>query len=601
MKRLIFLLCFIAVITGKAQSPLPGQAGTVPVIDYTLTINENDLTVYTVAMHIKNAPAAFNIAMVKHFEYDDRFWRYLKDLKVEGNAGSVIRLDSALWKINLKNSEAVITYQIKLPAAQGWRGSWRPFLASNGGLVGGPHSFLYVDGYTQIPSHVTLHLPKGWTVATGLTPTADANIFYASSVYMLTDEPILAGRLYHWLFTIDGVPHKIAYYPLPDAKPFDTAMLVDGIKKITTETEKIFRGFPYSDYAFQLVEGTYGGLEHANSVTLGLNSEDVTNGFKELFAELAHEYFHTWNLVRMRPAEYGDVSYKNMPLAKELWWSEGATMFFADIILRRAGLPVYDSTRINHLEQLIGLYFTQPGNHKLSPEKVSIAANGETGMMGDYNASTHLQGELLSTMLDLIIRSSTNGTKSLDDVMLWMMNHFPAGRGFTNSDLENAIAKVCGCNIHSFFKDHIYGSTAIDFNTYLRLTGLHSTVTWKDVLDDSGRAAPDISVYAWPSANGKLLLGITDPNSAWCKAGLHTKDEILAINDSLVTSQKDFFKIIGKLRVGDTIVMRVKRRNGIYNAKVIITGHKTAVAKIEKLPNVNTQQQELYQQWNNTE
>jgi predicted metalloprotease with PDZ domain len=338
-------------------------------------------------------------------------------------------------------------------------------------------------------------------------------------------------------------------------------------------------------------------LEHRNSVTLAANSAELSENFKDFLSEMAHEYFHTWNLVRIRPAEYGDVTYADNHLAKELWWSEGMTMFYADLLLRRTGLPVTEANRIEHLAQLMSRYYSDAGNTKISPEKVSLAANGEPGMLGDYSATTHLQGELLGNMLDLLIRNATNNKYSMDDVMRGMMKQFGTGKGFTNKDVEQVISKICGCNVHDFFQQHIYGNDAIDFNKYLQLAGMRSNLTWVDAINDNGEPAADLHVYAWLNSKGKLLLGITNPETVWGKAGLHTGDEIVSVNDKPVLTQRDFFSIIGKLKIGDTVSITVKSSSGINTVNVTVSGYQAASVKIEELTTATEEQRKLRWHW----
>src|SRR5213595_4238662 len=134
--------------------------------------------------------------------------------------------------------------------------------------------------------------------------------------------------------------------------------------------------------------------------------------------ETAHEFVHTWNLMAIRPVEYHDIDYRTQPPVASLWFSEGLKMFYADLLQRRAGIPVRDSTRTAHLERLIGSYIFNPAYGRFSAESISrVAYNAEPGELGDYSASTHLQGELIGTMLDITIRNSTGGQKSMDDVM----------------------------------------------------------------------------------------------------------------------------------------------------------------------------------------
>src|SRR6202000_1956644 len=124
---------------------------------------------------------------------------------------------------------------------------------------------------------------------------------------------------------------------------------------------------------------------------------------QESYEEIAHEFFHAWNLISIQPEEYTGLTYGPQQRSAGLWFSEGMSMFYADLLVRRAALPCEDSTRIAHLEALIGRYYADTGNRVFSPAAVSLAANADPGAMGDYSASTHLQGELLGAMLDILI------------------------------------------------------------------------------------------------------------------------------------------------------------------------------------------------------
>src|SRR2546427_152789 len=180
-----------APATALAQHPLRHPADAVeiqfarsqPVAHYTLRVDTVDLSAFAVELRLRHAPATFRLAMVAHPEYDDRYWRYVEDLRVAaaGGPGAVTRADSALWQVVAPGGEAVVRYRIRLPAAESPRAAWRPFLAATGGLVGGPHSFMYVVGATLAPAHVTLELPATWGAVTGLEPTADRRTFFAPS------------------------------------------------------------------------------------------------------------------------------------------------------------------------------------------------------------------------------------------------------------------------------------------------------------------------------------------------------------------------------------------------------------------------------------
>jgi len=593
----------------SAQNPLRDHtegveirfARTQPVVRYTVRVEAGDVSGFDVELRLRNVPDTFRLAMVAHPEYDDRYWRFVEALRVEtpSGAAAVTREDSALWRVVAPGGGALVRYRIHLPPAESPRAAWRPFLAATGGLVGGPHSFLYVVGATLAPSHLTLELPPEWQIATGLEPTLDPHTFFAPTVGVLVDSPLLVGRLRSWRFAVDDVPHRVVYWPLPDAAPFDTAALVGSIERLTRQAVVLFGRAPYRDYSFLLEDGAQGALEHRSSVTLGAPSAALARDPSALLAETAHEYFHTWNLMRIHPAEYGDVSYRTPPRARGLWWSEGLTMLYADLLLRRAGLPVFDSTRVAHVEGLIGRYLASPGNSRFAPESVSVVAYGaDPGALGDYSASTHLQGELLGTMLDLIVRDATGGARSIDDVMRAMLERFAGARGFTGRDIERTVVDVCGCNIHAFFEAHVRGPQPIDFDRYLRLIGLRAHVAWTPALGRDGQPAVDLRLYAWqPPAESLLSLVITNPGSAWGRAGLHTGDRLAALNGTAVATVADFRSIVTRLRIGDTAALEVRRPSGAWRTAVVVAGYERPVVRLEEIPGATERQRGLRSSW----
>jgi predicted metalloprotease with PDZ domain len=272
-------------------------------------------------------------------------------------------------------------------------------------------------------------------------------------------------------------------------------------------------------------------------------------------------------------------------------------MFYADLLLRRAGLPVYDSTRIAHLEKLIARYYNSPGNQK-NVEEVSMAEFAPPGVLGDYIGSTHVQGELLGNMLDLLIRNATNGERSMDDVMRKMFEGFSGEKAFTNGDIEQIVSQICGCDAQQFFNDYIKGNKLFDFNAYLQLIGLHATVSWKNAQQDDGKPAPDLRVYAFiPRNQADLQIGIIDPSNCWGKAGLHTGDRLLSINDSPMTSRNEFYSYLRRVRMGDTLYIAIQKPTEIWKTKIVITGYKQASVKIGETASASEKQKALRSSW----
>src|SRR5258705_9772934 len=262
--------------------------------------------------------------MAKHPEYDARFFRFVQTLRAEPPA-FIPQIDSAVWRVVARGGGATISYRIQLPPPPPQRAAWRPFLSGTGGLTGGPHAFMYVVGAELAPAHVEVRLPPGWDIATGLARTSEPRTFFAASVYDLVESPLLIGRFRSSSFAIDGVPHTIAYWPLPNATPFDTAAFRRGVEGLANEAVRLFGRAPYREYVFQFQDGAFGALEHHNSVSLGAPSAELARNPHYSLQETAHEYIHTWNLVRIRPAEYIGVSHETIQPVPTLWFSEGLT------------------------------------------------------------------------------------------------------------------------------------------------------------------------------------------------------------------------------------------------------------------------------------
>jgi len=578
----------------------PAHPALKPSIQYTLRVDSSDLSGWSVEIRLRTTSDTFRLAMAAHPEYDDRYWRYVTGFSVESSAGEATfaKVDSAVWQVVAPSGAVVVRYRIALPStppappsAQAQRGAWRPFLTPTGGLVGGPHAFMYLLGSERAMVGVMLDLPSGWQIATALDTTSNSHWFTAPSAAALMEAPILAGRLRVWRFTESGIPHRVVYWPLRNAATFDTTAFVSGIQAVVHQTIALFARAPYKAYTFLFQDGAYGALEHSSSVTLGAPSADLARDPHAALAETAHEFFHTWNLMTIRPVEYRDIDYHTQPPVSSLWFSEGLTMFYADLLLRRAGIQPSDSTRTAHLERLMSRYVANPAYGRFSAEAVSrVAYNADPGALGDYSASTHLQGELIGTMLDLTIRNTTNGQRSMDDVMRLLFNQRRAIDGHV---IEQAVESVCGCDVTPFFNAHVRGATPIDFNRYLALIGLTTRVTTGPAVFN-GEPERDLRIWGWePQGERGVRLVISDPSSAWGRAGLHSRDQLVSLNGAAVATWPEFRAKLQSLHLGDTVRIQVRRPAGPFEATVIVAGFERPAVRIERLPNATVAQRRL--------
>jgi len=274
-------------------------------------------------------------------------------------------------------------------------------------------------------------------------------------------------------------------------------------------------------------------------------------------------------------------------------------MLYADLLLRRAGLPTFDSTRTAHLTSLMARYLGSPGNSRFSPERVSSVTYGAPpDALGDYSASVHLQGELLGTMLDFVIRDATRGARSLDDVMRLMLERFSGARGFTGADVERTVGEVCGCAVREFFDHYVRAGNPIEFNRYLGLLGLEARVTRRPVLGRDGNPAPDLAIRGWtrPGEPDVRLL-LFDPASIWGRAGLHTGDRLAVVNGSSRPALADFRALLGRLHMGDTVRIEVTRPTGPWRTTVVIGGYERPVVEIFERSDATAGQRALRARW----
>lgn len=562
-------MLWLPIVLAALASPFPD-------VTYTIRVDSADLSAFDVTMNVRHAPASFTLAMFSHPEYDDRYWRYLDTVRADG---ATIRRDGdATWSVSHAMADLTIHYRLVLPPQSGaQRAAWKPFLTPTGGLVDAPHALLYVVGSERGPSEVRLELPKGWHVATPLA--GDAGHYRARNVAELMEGPFLLGHLREWDFQVANTPHRVFYWAEPEGKPFDTTTFVSHIQGLVRQASALFGGLPYARYSFLFQDKSYGALEHPDAVTLGAPSADLASDPDALLEETAHEYFHLWNLMRIKPAGYGGVTYQPRPLSTGLWVSEGFTMFYADLLPRRAGLPLRDSTRARHLERLLSRYLENPVFARYSAERISESSYASDPIfLGDYQGSTHLNGEIIGAMLDMLIRSRTGGRRSLDDVMRGLASD---SAGFTTTSVQRLVGAVCGCEVAPFFDRYVRGAGVIDVNEYLHLIGLRAEVDTVTAVDDSGRAVPDVRIWSYqPVGAQRPLLLLNTPLSQWGRAGFHSGDTLVTIGDSAMTDIAKFRRTIRRFRVGDTVQVTVRRAGGGFTARVPVTSFQHPVVRI---------------------
>ncbi len=393
----------------------------------------------------------------------------------------VLRVEKSInqWRVEgVKDRAFSVSYYIKAErqfVAQSYLDSARGYIV--------PASlFLYIDGYLDIPVQIKLDINKSWQVATGLTQVAGKqNEFRAPDFDTLYDCPILMGNLETLPpFRINGIEHRFIGYKLGT---FDRVRFMKSLEQMTASAAAIIGDIPFDRYTFIGIGPGRGGIEHLNNTTVsfdgsGLNSPEAMNRMMNF---LTHEYFHHYNVKRIRPLELGPFDYDSGSKTNLLWVSEGLTVYYEYVIMKRAGL-IDEKTLYADFQNNIDATENNPGRFHQSLAQASYKtwSDGPFGNQGNdpqKSISYYDKGPVVGLLLDFAIRNATQNRKSLDDVMrlLYWKYYKKLNRGFTDAEFEQACETVSETSMTGFF-EYVYTTRELDYNTYLGYAGLKINV-----------------------------------------------------------------------------------------------------------------------------
>jgi predicted metalloprotease with PDZ domain len=243
---------------------------------------------------------------------------------------------------------------------------------------------------------------------------------------------------------------------------------------------------------------------------------------------------------------------------RDLWWSEGLTIYYATLLQHRAGFPEEGRGHAAGLSNLLNRYYNNPGNMRISPESGSWSSIDPPAQLG-FSSDYYLQGQIIGEMLDLIIRDSTRGHRGIDDVMRAMYTRFANKRGFTGPEIESTTERVCACNLTKFFDDHVRNAREFDFNRHLAPLGYRLAIDTILAADSVGRALPDLRLYTTNSDDtSRTYVRIMTPESVWAKSGLRTGMELLSFNGTRIGNFQSFRTQLRSLKIGDVVNVDVQ-------------------------------------------
>jgi predicted metalloprotease with PDZ domain len=569
LRSAVSLLWVACAAPLAAQTPLETYADafieqarrTDPRVDYTVTVRTGDRSAYFVEMRITNAPNPARVVIPNWAPGAYRLMdsgQNIADVTAFDASGGpalpVTRESDISWTVETRGAATVIVrYSAGLRDAVQWR---RPnnrwFLRQTSGIVDGPRTYMYLDGWKLAPSRVAFRLPAGWRIATGLVPTTDSTTYWAPSYDVLIDSPVLLGRFLSYTFTAAGIPHRAvvdlggAGQPAAVRRTF-----VDMVRRISEAGIAIFGSAPYKDYTYIFVGGRGGGLEHLNSTTIGVSAGVLGRNPRGAEEVTAHEFFHAWNVKRIRPVELGPFDYERPVRTVNLWVSEGVTDYYTDVILARAGLDS-PADFAQAFGNAIGNHRSNAARLVVSPERASWTVWDSPAVNDSYTISYYLQGQLLGFLLDLAIRDSTDNAKSLDDVMRYLFDHHAGERGFTTPELVNAVRTATGLDFRDFWRQYVSGTVEIPWNDFLGAAGWEVAFSEETAVD---ARVPAIT----PAVQGGRWRAVAVPGSAAALAGLRTGDELVRVNGRRILDGSDLPPVLRVVRAGGTVTVEVMR------------------------------------------
>ncbi len=615
------------------------RARTDPQLDYTVHVDTADLTGYRVTLVVRRpplpavrlgfarwAPGAYRMAEFGQYAEDltaTRGGRKITPTKQPDSTWRIVTVPPVSDDVSPDSARRLpedttalrISYRVAFPsAAAAAAPTDRSFLRRDGALVDGPLTYAFLTGSERLPARVHVDAPAGWQVVTGLVPTAEPRNFFAPSVDVLLDSPILMGpasSLRVSRFDLDGVPHRVAYWRSLAAVPFDSTRFVSTVGTVVRAARRVMGELPYREYAFLFVDGAGGGLEHLNSTTIGIPAARLARDPAAGAPVTAHEFFHLWNVKRLRPRELGPFDYARAARTPSLWWSEGVTDYFAGEIVRRAGLRD-SATSVRNFESAIEEFLNNPASVRVSPERSSFTAWDPPSANGGYNISYYLQGRLLGELLELRLRNATGGRRGMDDLVRLLYDRFSGPGGFTPPDIERAAGEVCGCNMTPFFAAYVRAARPIDWAPRLATAGWQLDTTREAAVDSLGRPRPDLRVSVVPfggigSAGGaagtRPRLAAPVITGAWYQAGLRGGDLVVAVNDAPITDAGSFTRAIAGAKIDDSLSVDVLRPTPgaaeptPVRAVVGLTGYDVLRVRLIDVDDPTERQQALRRVW----
>lgn len=509
-----------------------------------------------------------------------------------GNPLKWNKLTKNTWQVATSGSRTVRleydVYAYRVSVGEPFLDDGRAFLAPAG-------LFMYIEGKIGLSAKIKIYPYKEFRIiSTGLdTVENQPDTYYSSDFDVLYDSPILVGNQEILTFDVQGIKHTMA---IENPGPFDREKVISDHKKMVEAAVNLIGEIPYRHYTFLIMNRGMGGLEHLNSMAVFTNTSSFGQGegYDRWLNFVTHEFFHLYNVKRIRPVALGPFDYDKENYTDMLWMAEGFTVYYEYIVLNRAGLMDRNKV-LREIGTVIRTYENVPGHLFQSAAESSfdtwIQFFNRSENTSNTTISYYDKGCALAMLIDLAIRHETKSQKSLDDVMKTLYYGFyrEKNRGYTDNEFREVCEKTAGHSLPEIFDIYVPTTKEVDYNKYLNYAGLE--------IDMKKISQPGANIGVTVREDGEnLVISRIDYDSPGFKAGLSAQDIIKEIN-GLKASLKTWNELVSSGKPGEKIIIQVAHRDKMNNVEIILEEKTIRSFEIKPLKSVTSEQADLLDKW----
>ncbi|MDX6404804.1 MAG: hypothetical protein QOH70_2259 [Blastocatellia bacterium] len=521
-------------------------------------------------------------------------------------AGQLKRVDTQTWRVFMcKANSVTVSYKVFANDLSGTFSELDSRHANfNGGCI-----FMYVVNHKQDPVALSIDPPKGWRMINGRMDRTDQRDWQFPDWDIMIDTPTEISP--DWTednFKVGGKTYHVVVHSLGN-EGGKRGALVRNIEKIV-KTETAMWGAPeFDSYTFLIHFANDGhsndGMEHLTSTQIIMPGALAdANMDEEALDAIAHEFFHVWNVKRLRPIELGPWDFTRPANTRGLWIAEGITNYYGHLMQRRAGL--WDDAKLwATLVRQITEVENAPGSRLMSAEESSLSApfiddapHAQQTNLANTSISYYPKGEVLGLVLDLLLRGKKNGKASLDEVMRRMYQEFYLnspnasyylrGRGYNNEDFERVVSDVAGTDMGDFFRRYVRAVETPPYEEAFAQVGLRFV--------REPQQPVSVGIGADENDSNNLKLASVRPGSPAADAGLEIGDIINTFGGVKLTPG-NLIKVLSRYKPGDRVPLNVLRGRRTVQMSIVLGPPQISSYRIEEMTNATAEAKALRVAW----